>query len=86
MSMSHSSAAGTDAVFSPVRGLTRSQFSFLSTAFMNASVMPTEMLKLLSFLLSFFMVMNVFISGCETSRMPMLAPLRVPPCFTTSVV
>ena len=30
-------------------------------------------------------VMNSMMSGWSTRRMPMLAPRRVPPCFTASV-
>ena len=52
---------------------------------MNFSVMPTEMLKLVISLVSFLQVMKSMMSGWSTRRMPMLAPRRVPPCFTASV-
>ena len=52
---------------------------------MNSSVMATEILKLFSFLLSFFAVMKSRISGWSTLRIAMLAPRLVPPCFTVSV-
>ena len=51
---------------------------------MNVSVAATEMLKLVippSSLHS----MNSRMSGWSTLRIPMLAPRRVPPCFTASV-
>ena len=56
-----------------------------STASMNASVTATEMLKLVILVVSSLQVMNSMMSGWSTRRMPMLAPRRVPPCFTTSV-
>jgi hypothetical protein len=30
--------------------------------------------------------MNFSISGCQASRIPILAPRLLPPCFTTSVI
>ena len=68
-----------------VRGLIRSYISPLSTARMNASVMATEMLKLVILVMSCLQSMKSSMSGWSTRRMPMLAPRRVPPCFTTSV-
>ena len=59
--------------------------SSASTASMNASVTATEMLKLVTCVVSSLQVMNSMMSGWSTRRMPMLAPRRVPPCFTTSV-
>ena len=56
-----------------------------STAFMKSSVMLTEMLKLLSLELSSLQVMKLITSGWSTRRMPILAPLLVPPCFIASV-
>ena len=52
---------------------------------MNASVTATEMLKLVILVVSSLQVMKSMMSGWSTRRMPMLAPRRVPPCFTTSV-
>ena len=51
---------------------------------MNGSVMATEMLKLVMPPSSLHS-MNSRTSGWSTRRMPMLAPRRVPPCFTASV-
>ena len=47
--------------------------------------MATEMLKLVIWEVSSLQVMKERMSGWSTRRMPMLAPRRVPPCFTTSV-
>ena len=52
---------------------------------MNASVAATEMLKLVILVVSSLQAMNCSMSGWSTLRIPMLAPRRVPPCFTTSV-
>ena len=52
---------------------------------MNASVMATEMLKFVTCEVSSLQVMKRRMSGWSTRRIPMLAPRRVPPCFTTSV-
>jgi hypothetical protein len=52
---------------------------------MNLSVTATEMLKLVILVVSSLQVTNSMMSGWSTRRMPMLAPRRVPPCFTTSV-
>src|SRR3989441_7226425 len=52
---------------------------------MNASVTATEMLKFVTWVRSSLQVMNSRMSGWSTRRIPMLAPRRVPPCFTTSV-
>ena len=53
---------------------------------MNASVTATERLKLVNSAGSSLTVMNCIMSGWSTLRMPMFAPLRVPPCFIASVV
>ena len=45
---------------------------------MNASVIATEMLKLVTWDVSFLHVMKRRMSGWSTRRMPMLAPRRVP--------
>ena len=68
-----------------VRGLTRSYSWSYSTACMNFSVMPTEMLKLVNFSLSSLQEMKSIMFGWSTRRMAMLAPLRVPPCLMVSV-
>ncbi len=52
---------------------------------MNDSVTPTERLKLFSFELSSFALIKSSISGWSTRRIPMFAPLLVPPCFIVSV-
>src|SRR5437773_4572834 len=52
---------------------------------MKASVTATEMLKFVTWVRSSLQAMNSRMSGWSTRRMPMLAPRRVPPCFTTSV-
>ncbi len=52
---------------------------------MNASVTATEMLKFVIWVMSSLQVMNSRMSGWSTRRIPMFAPRRVPPCFTTSV-
>ncbi len=52
---------------------------------MNASVSPTEMLKLLKHFRSALLRMNSMMSGWSTRRMPMFAPRRVPPCLIVSV-
>ena len=69
----------------PEAGSTSSYSQPASTACMKASVRPTEMLKLVISLVSFLQEMNSRMSGWSTRRMPMLAPRRVPPCFTASV-
>jgi len=43
------------------------------------------MLKLVSSLVSCLQVMKSRMSGWSTERIAMLAPRRVPPCFTASV-
>jgi hypothetical protein len=68
-----------------VRGLIRSYFAPAFTASMNASVTATEMLKFVICVTSRLHVTNSRMSGWSTRRMPMFAPRRVPPCFTTSV-
>ena len=70
---------------SPVRGVIRSYSAPSATASMKASVTATEMLKLVIWDVSFLQRTNRRMSGWSTRRMPMLAPRRVPPCFTTSV-
>ena len=52
---------------------------------MNRSVTATEMLKFVTWVRSSLQVMNSRMSGWSTRNIPMLAPRRVPPCFTTSV-
>ena len=68
-----------------VRGWNRSYSASASTAVMKASVMATEMLKLVILVVSDLHSMKSRMSGWSTRRMPMLAPRRVPPCLTTSV-
>ena len=68
-----------------VAGSTSSYVLPASTASMKASVMPTEMLKLVISVRLFLQVMNSMMSGWSTRSMPILAPRRVPPCFTASV-
>jgi len=52
---------------------------------MNLSVRPTDRLKLVMALLSVLHEMKSRMSGWSTLRIPMLAPRRLPPCFTTPV-
>ncbi len=69
----------------PSWGFTRAYSSPASTALINPSVTATEILK---FVMSVFLLLHLInssISGWSTRRMPMLAPLRTPPCFTASV-
>ncbi len=47
--------------------------------------MATEILKLLSFEVSFFDVIKSIMSGWSILKIPILAPLLVPPCFMASV-
>ena len=68
-----------------VRGLTRSYSSPAEYLAMKSSVTATDMLKLLRFLPSFLDSTNFNMSGWSTFIIAMLAPRRVPPCFTTSV-
>ena len=63
----------------------RSNISLFLTFSIKSSVTATEILKLVNFVPSSLAVMNFNISGWVTFNMPMLAPRRVPPCFTTSV-
>src|SRR5581483_9499237 len=60
--------------------------SLLTSAFQKSSQMPTETLKFSKTPGFVLAVTNFSTSGCHASRMPMLAPLRLPPCFTTSVI
>ena len=69
----------------PVLGLLRSYSSPFSTASMKFSVMATDILKLLSLLLSSLQVIKLMISGWSTRRIPIFAPRLVPPCFMASV-
>src|SRR6266540_3067954 len=69
----------------PVLGWIKSYAAPVSRAAMNASVTATEMLKFVTCVRSSLQLMNSRTSGWSTRRMPMLAPRRVPPCFTTSV-
>ena len=81
---SKTSLADSRPVTCLVCGSIRSYSSPRARASMNCSVAATEMLKLVippSSLHS----MNSRTSGWSTRRMPMLAPRRVPPCFTASV-
>ena len=79
--------AGPELARPPARscGWIRSYSPSASTAAMKASVTATEMLKLVILVVSSLQVMKSRMSGWSTRRMPMLAPRRVPPCFTTSV-
>ena len=52
---------------------------------MNASVSPTEMLKLVISLLFDLQSINFKMSGWSMRSIPMLAPRLEPPCFTASV-
>src|SRR3990170_7560034 len=52
---------------------------------MKSSVSATEILKLLSFELSSLEVIKEKISGWSILRIPILAPLLVPRCFTACV-
>ncbi len=70
---------------SPVRGVFSSYSSPLRTASMNESVIATLMLKFVTCVTSLLHVMKSRMSGWSTRRIPMFAPRRVPPCFTTSV-
>ena len=69
----------------PVRGSIRSKSWPFSTASINASVTPTDRLKLVMSALSCLQWIKPSMSGWSTRRMPILAPRRVPPCFTASV-
>src|ERR671922_256912 len=74
---------------SRVRGL-RSAYlwlpSLLTSTFQKSSQMPTLTLKFSKTPGFVLAVTNFSTSGCQASRMPMLAPRRLPPCFTTSVI
>ncbi len=83
--MSKISRASSWPTTSPVRGFTSAYASPRCTASMNASVTATEMLKFVICVTSLLHVMNSRMSGWSTRRIPMFAPRRVPPCFTTSV-
>ena len=67
------------------RGLMSRSPRSASTAFMKASVMPTEMLKLFNWRWSALHMMKSMMSGWSTRRIAMLAPRRVPPCLMVSV-
>ena len=67
------------------RGLIRAKSLSSSTAFMNLSVAATDRLKFLRTPSLSFATMKSIISGWSTCSTPMLAPLRRPPCFITSV-
>ena len=69
----------------PSLGFIRSISSSFSTAFMNSSVIATDILKLLSMPSVLFAVIKSKISGWSYLRIPMFAPLRLPPCFIISV-
>ena len=81
----NTSLAGSSPAACLEAGSTSSYVPPDSTADIKASVRPTEMLKLVISLVSFLQVINSIMSGWSTRRMPMLAPRRVPPCFTASV-
>ena len=83
--MSKISRAFSRPANSPLRGVIRSYSSSFATASMKASVIATEMLKFVICEVSFLQRMNTRMSGWSTRRIPMFAPRRVPPCFTTSV-
>ena len=70
---------------SPSRGFLSSKSRSTSTAYMNSSVMATEMLKLLIWSFSRLHSMNSSTSGWSTLRIPMFAPRLVPPCLILSV-
>ena len=55
------------------------------TLFINSSVIPTERLKLVNFVLSCLAYINSIISGWSTRSIPILAPRRIPPCLIVSV-
>ena len=59
--------------------------SVLTSAFQKSSQIPTLTLKFSKIPGSVLVVMNFSTSGCHASIIPMFAPLRFPPCFTTSV-
>ena len=81
----HIALAFSVSIFWRFRGLIRSKSLSSSTAFINLSVAATEMLKFRSTPSFSFATMKSMISGWSTRSMPMLAPLRRPPCFITSV-
>ena len=68
-----------------VLGFIISYSSSFSTALINVSVTPTEILKLVNFSLLSFDVIKSKISGWSTLSIPIFAPLLVPPCFIVSV-
>ena len=59
--------------------------SELRSASQKSSHMPTETLKFSKTPGFVLLLTNFSISGCHTSKIPMLAPRLFPPCFTTSV-
>ena len=59
--------------------------SVFTRAFQKSSHMPTLTLKFSRIPGWVLFVMNFSTSGCHASIMPILAPLRFPPCLTTSV-
>ena len=69
----------------PVLGFFNSYSLPASAASIKSSVMATEILKLLSLLLSSLQVMKCIISGWSIRSIPIFAPRRVPPCFIASV-
>src|SRR3989304_6476857 len=68
-----------------VLGLIRGEDLSCFTAFMNLSVTATDILKFTSSCGLSFAHINSNISGWSTLKIPIFAPLRVPPCFITSV-
>ncbi len=80
------SLAFTVLMISPFLGLINSQSLFSFTAFIKLSVIPTEMLKLVSLFSSTLALTNLTMSGWLQFNMPILAPRLIPPCITISVV
>src|SRR5829696_2843900 len=56
------------------------------SVFQKSSQMPTLTLKFSNTPGFVLAVTNFSMSGCHASRIPMLAPRRLPPCLTTSVM
>ena len=59
--------------------------SVFTSAFQKSSQIPTLTLKFSKTPGSVLFVINFSTSGCHASIIPIFAPLRFPPCFTTSV-
>src|SRR3990167_9658063 len=69
-----------------ISGKTNGQSLSFSTASIKVSEIQTERLAPLILLKSCFTVINSSISGCQSQSISMVAPLLVPPCWTTSCV